>query len=64
MFKSESMVQFHFLRDIIQTTISADQNGKLNEIPDREEIFEALKSLHLTKASGPNRMSALFFQHF
>lgn len=64
LFKAESGNREQPLYDFINPSVTNLQNTSLSCIHDRREIWDSVKSLHLTKAPGPDGMSAIFFQHF
>lgn len=52
------------LDDLIEGSITVEENEQLIRIPNGEEIWKTLKSMNPNKASGPDRMTMLFFRHF
>lgn len=64
LFKAENFNHMQAFDGFFQATVTEAQNSKLSCIPSREEILKAVKSIHLSKAPGPNGMSAMFFQIF
>ena len=50
--------------DTIPTKFTANMNQLLIQEFIREEVEAALKQMHPTKASGPDSMSAIFFQKY
>lgn len=48
----------------IPTRVTDDMNESLDWVFTREEVVTALKQIHLTKALGPDGMSALFYQKY
>lgn len=64
LFHMEHTVFGQFLGDYFQPSITEEQNSILHAIPNEKEILNTVNNLHPTKASRPNGMPALFFQHF
>ena len=50
--------------DTIPTRVTEDMNQLLIQEFTREEVEAALKKMHPTKATGPDGMSAIFFQKY
>ena len=48
----------------ITTRVSRDMNEDLNAEFKAEEVWNALKQMHPTKAPGPDGMSPIFFKHY
>ena len=46
----------------IPTRVSEDMNESLTRVFTREEVATTLKQIHPTRASGPDGMSAIFYQ--
>ena len=61
-----NVCNINYMKDIISEAIDPrvtnEQKDKLISVPDAEEIKEALFSINLEKAPGPDGFSACFFQ--
>lgn len=52
------------LQQLITPSISATVNAELLSNPPREEILQAMCSMHNSKSPGPDDMSPLFYKKF
>lgn len=64
LYSSEHPFTSSDLDDLIEGSITVEENEQLIQIPDWKEIWKTLKSMSPNKASGPDRMTMLFFRHF
>ena len=64
LFTSSGPQYLENVTDKVSTRVTAEMNSHLTKPFTQDEIFEALKQMHPTKAPGPDGMPAFFFQKF
>ena len=50
--------------DLIPRRITREMNGDLTKEFQKEEVIQAFRQLHPTKASGPDSMSSIVYQKY
>ena len=63
-YKSDQPGNFESSLSSITTRVSREMNEDLNVEFKAEEVWNALKQMHPTKAPGPDGMSPIFFKHY
>ena len=63
-YKSDQPTNFKASLSLITTRVSTDMNEDLNADFMAEEVWNALKQMHPTKAPGLDGMSPIFFKHY
>jgi hypothetical protein len=64
LFSTTSPVFDDSLNDLFDVVINDEENSVLCAIPDEVEIFQAISSLGLHKAPGPDGMTGLFYKTY
>lgn len=52
------------LEQLIEPLITTEDNLRLTQVPDDEEIYSTLKKMSLEKTLGLDGMTVLFFKYF
>ena len=63
-YKSDQPENFETSLSSLTTRVSTDMNEDQNAEFKAEEVWNALKQMHPTKAPGPDGMSPIFFKHY
>ncbi|XP_024007904.1 uncharacterized protein LOC112083915 [Eutrema salsugineum] len=63
-FSSQNNSGFDLVHDVLEPQIDEETNARLIRIPDPAEIHSAVKSIHPSKAPGPDGFSAGFFHTY
>lgn len=64
LFTTSNPRNFNEILEAVETKVSPSRNHMLNRDFTTREVEQALKQMHPQKASGPDGMPPLFFQHF
>ena len=64
LFTSSNLSEFNEILNAVQPKVSTSMNQELVRNFTEHEVRLALKQMYYLKATSPNGMSSLFFQHF
>lgn len=64
LFQTEEVEHCSVLDSLIHPVISFHENNCFMAIPSGEKIFVVVRNMHPIKASGPDGMSAIFYQKY
>lgn len=64
LFSSVGDIDMDVVLENVESKCPEEMKEALTALYSHEEIYTAIKQMHPTKASGPDGMSPLFYQHF
>ena len=64
LFSSQQTNSLQIVDEVLSPLITSEMNDALIRIPDKQEITQAVFSIHPDKAPGPDGFSASFYQSF